>query len=317
MPLENLLAVLSSADNMIESLNITGGEPLVSNSFPKVFEFASRMTKLRRIGIFTNGMEHEKLFRIFKESGNKNKLYSIQTSLDGTEEIHNKLRGNDRSFSSVISLLDRIKNLQSNLGFTIALDIVMTVSRSNYAYIEKVIDIIGKYNGQCCLNFVRSSNQALLPDDKKSDFTTGGIDLTTEQIKAATKLWVSRAGSYMEDGSFLINKIRMENIIYFLDTGKWRFPCGAGLAEATMLSDGSIAICEMRSPVGNISDYGYNYERFWKAHRVRGFHKCYCMFDCAIAGSVFESWAGRRILFVELLKRYFSRIFHRKTNRLT
>ena len=65
----------------------TGGEPLLRKDLIEVLEYATK--KGIRTGFATNGFFlDEKVARKIKDAG----ISSIQVSLDGTEEIHNKIR---------------------------------------------------------------------------------------------------------------------------------------------------------------------------------------------------------------------------------
>lgn len=82
----------------------TGGEPLLREDLIEVLGYAAK--KGIKTGFATNGFFlDKKTAKKIKEAG----ISSIQVSLDGTEEIHNKIRGNNLSFKRAIK---GIKNLQ-------------------------------------------------------------------------------------------------------------------------------------------------------------------------------------------------------------
>lgn len=88
-------------DMGVRTFAVTGGEPLTRNDLLDVLRYAAK--KGLKTGIATNG------FLINKNIAQKIKEYginSVQISLDGTEEIHNKIRGNKDSFRKAIQAIE-------------------------------------------------------------------------------------------------------------------------------------------------------------------------------------------------------------------
>lgn len=99
----------------------TGGEPLLRNDLElcgmKLFERGFPW------GIVTNGfsLSPERLMSLLKSG-----LHAITVSLDGLEETHNWLRGNNSSYIKALNAIDLLANI-NNLKF----DIVTCVTQRN------------------------------------------------------------------------------------------------------------------------------------------------------------------------------------------
>lgn len=88
----------------VKILLITGGEPLVRNDFFDVLKYASK--KGLHCGFATNG------YLINKNNVNiisKTKTSTVQISIDGAEQIHNKIRRDNRSFKKAINAIKLLK----------------------------------------------------------------------------------------------------------------------------------------------------------------------------------------------------------------
>jgi len=70
-------------------ITFTGGEPLLRHDFKNILEEASQ--RLFKIAVTTNGvLLSDDMIDVFLDT-----LYKVKVSLDGTKEIHNKLRHTD------------------------------------------------------------------------------------------------------------------------------------------------------------------------------------------------------------------------------
>ena len=104
------------------ALIITGGEPSLHPEFKKIVNFASK--QFNNVVITTNGS-----FSVATREYLQNKLQTnvyLQISLDGTKDIHRKLRKNEKLFDTI---LDNLRAMQSNSRH-IALS--TTVNEINY-----------------------------------------------------------------------------------------------------------------------------------------------------------------------------------------
>ncbi len=94
------------ADLKVRMFAATGGEPLTRPDLLNVLKYASE--KNIKTGIATNGfVVTEKVAEEIKKSG----VVSVQVSLDGIEEIHNNIRGNDSSFKNAVNAIIFLKKM--------------------------------------------------------------------------------------------------------------------------------------------------------------------------------------------------------------
>lgn len=237
------------------------------------------------VSISTNGFRHRELVDFIKnEYPNKVKNFALQTSIDGPEEIHNRLRGTPVAFQNATALIDEA------VSKGIPVTAVMTLSRANIDYLDDVFRLISNYKIPLLINFVRSAGDALTED--RSDFLpVEKNNLSIDEITSAIQKWAVFARQYMTYSNFLSNKARMSTILEFLRHKKWPYPCAAGYSEVVVFSNGDISLCESRKPIGNISDTGYDWEKFW-AGRAQELKTCYCQWDCAMLSSLSKSYNG-------------------------
>lgn len=112
----------------------TGGEPFMRNDLLEVLSYAK--SKGLGTGFASNGFLID---RKKAEEIKKAKIDSIQISLDGLEETHNKIRNNSESF---FRATEAIKNL---IAIKIPLlSVATTLTLSNFDELEKLHDLLAK-----------------------------------------------------------------------------------------------------------------------------------------------------------------------------
>ena len=117
----------------VEYFVVTGGEPLLRQDLFKIFAFAKELGL--KTGLATNG------FFVNDDNGSiiANIFDSVQLSLDGSQEIHNKTRGNKEAFQRVINAINL---LHKNNCKQITISSVITPS--NIKVLENLGEIVKK-----------------------------------------------------------------------------------------------------------------------------------------------------------------------------
>lgn len=110
----------------------TGGEPLTRPDLLEIFSYADKLGI--KTGFATNGfLINEEISKKIKDAN----ISSIQISLDGTQEIHNKIRRNQQSFQRATNA---IKLLQKNK--IPAISIASTITPLNLDELDKLKNLL-------------------------------------------------------------------------------------------------------------------------------------------------------------------------------
>lgn len=159
----------------------TGGEPLLRNDLIEVLGYAVK--KGIRTGFATNGFFiDKKIAKKIKEAG----ISSMQISLDGTKEIHNKIRGNNLSFRKAV---EAIKNLQDeNIKIVSVATTVTPMNFENLKELKKVLLSLKVKRWRICvimpIGRASKSNLILKPNQIKEllEFVSSNRDNIKIQI---------------------------------------------------------------------------------------------------------------------------------------
>lgn len=244
MPAADFLKVLDSLkphlDSHKVSIIITGGEPLMRPDL----ETVGREIYNREYpwGIVTNGLAlTPERFRRLLAAG----LHSITVSLDGLEDDHNWMRGNEKSYEKALAAIKMIAATPN-----IKYDVVTCVNTRSLARLDELKqELIAAGVKNWRLFTIFPSGRA----KEYPEFELNGTDFQKlmEFIEATRKEGVIHA-SYCCEG-FLGG--------YEMDVRDHFFTCNAGVSVGSVLIDGSISACP--SIRANYSQGNIYEDDFW------------------------------------------------------
>ena len=248
MPFDDFLKAILTIKKKYKSDNITiaitGGEPILREDLPQC-GLALRKNGFRW-GIVTNGYDythevHNKLLA----SG----MGSITVSLDGLEQSHNWLRGNDQSFKRAVNAIDLVVS-SPRLFY----DVVTCVNKKNINELEEIKNFLISRKVKAWRLFTISPiGRAVKNDD---------LLLEPQQLKQLMDFIVktreSEAARFKNGGNDCIKvTFACEAYLgeYELKARDTYFFCRAGNSIGSILIDGSISACPNNNPCfiqGNI-----------------------------------------------------------------
>lgn len=139
---ELTLADLQNLQNLNEfaehDIVITGGEPTLCKEFIPIVNFLK--DKCKTLSICTNGTTEYYINKVFLGS-----QINIQISIDGTEEIHNSIRGGN-SYAHIMRNISKLEVLE--IPYTIS----SVVNKNNVSYMKALADVLGKFKFLKCWN---------------------------------------------------------------------------------------------------------------------------------------------------------------------
>lgn len=119
------------SDYRVKYFVVTGGEPLLRQDLFEIFSFAKKLglkTGLATNGFFVNEDNGKVIAGIFD---------SVQFSLDGSQETHNKIRGNKEAFQKVTNAVNLLRKNNCK-----QITISSVITPSNIKDLEKICEMI-------------------------------------------------------------------------------------------------------------------------------------------------------------------------------
>jgi len=119
----------------VEHIGVTGGEPTLRGDLDEVCQnLISSLASLKSLSIITNSIKNQQsLERILevRDTCKKNLInFSVMVSLDGVNEVHDKIRGIPGNFEKALWLIKELKDndIDVSIGCTISKENVWNVS---------------------------------------------------------------------------------------------------------------------------------------------------------------------------------------------
>jgi len=265
----------------LDSLGISGGEPFLREDLPEICKIFYETNKINSLIIPTNGSMPEivekQIKKILKYC---NCNVSLILSLDGTKEIHNKIRGID-CFDSVLKtykLVEQIKDKRFSIR------VASTVFEENYKDLLVLDEFIRKE-----MPSVRFHNFELMRGDQKEKLILPNIKELEWFKEQIFEIWEHYSFYKNKTESRLVLGIKKFLFDFYIKTLKEKrqiIPCYAGQVWGVLEAYGDVYFCELLGSIGNIKEYNYDFGKIWnneKASKMREFiknKKCYCTHSC-------------------------------------
>jgi MoaA/NifB/PqqE/SkfB family radical SAM enzyme len=132
-----IAVVIQNLGSEIEHVNLTGGELFLRKDIEKIVELLLK-SGTKTIGVSSNFFaKHISAFKFLALVEKYPTIrWSIQTSLDGDEEVHNQVRNNKKAFQNTYDTLRLLKSYQSRLKF--GLSVNTTISPVNVSSVREI-----------------------------------------------------------------------------------------------------------------------------------------------------------------------------------
>ena len=268
-------------------LTFSGGEPFIREDIDKIYEIYLKNNNPEIFNCPTNGILTENIITKTELMLKKRKLktFSINLSLDGTEEMHNKLRGIN-CFHKVLETYDELIKLKKKYPYLL-IRVNTTLSNKNINSIEEIHNFVKKRMPQ--INF--HSFDILRGTPKESSIETPKIE-DLEKVKPILyKIWDSYhffGKKHLESHiASKTTKSLFEISLNILKTNKQPFQCYAGKVHCVLDNNGDIHLCELLPKVGNIKEN--NFKEIWYSEKAIKQRKSISNKECTCTHLCFQN----------------------------
>lgn len=232
----------------VSTVGINGGEPTLHPNFVDVIESVLSLPKLGHIFLISNCVNSNKLlssleiiYPLCKQKGVK---LHLQLSIDGVGEIHNTIRGINKSFDNTLCTLEELCN--NHYKYVDEFNIGTTISKYNVDYLIQIQEYFSSFN-------VPVYYHLAVPNKRIHNFTDASFSVLSDKhaLQMAREFFYARSIS---------EKSRKERIrcclIYLYLSGYTRkrmFKCDYLYQDVTISENLDIYLCATASEkVGNL-----------------------------------------------------------------
>ena len=280
LPAEKWGTVFKKAKSLLH-LTVTGGEPFVRKDFFEIIDNIILSCDVPRISIKTNGFYTDRIKDFIPKLINKHKNteFTLSISLDGPEEVHDKVRNFKGAYNKVLETIDVMKTYRNQPNFFLRLASVIT--KDNKHILEDFFNQTSSwpidFHELIMLRDVSPKEQLALKKDYEK--------LSKIQQQRSSSSWKNSFNGK------LFEKIYLETIKR-IDSDKVYSPCKAGGRFVEIFPDGIVRGCEVEklwdvSKIGSVNNTNLDIVDVVKSQKAKEFQKiaknCTCTFECANA----------------------------------
>jgi len=314
------LKKLSESISKLLYISFAGGEPFIREDIEEIIKLFTKNKKVYRYQIPTSGLKTdlvlEKTIRILDK--NPSIPFRVHVSIDGSKDIHNKIRGLKSSFDNAVETiiqLNKLKKIYPHFDTGI-ITTICSYNQHNMAELGELVREIHP-GGEWCINIVRGEprNPKAIDVDRENYFEA--VDIIDKKISDG--IYKGYTGHYTSGWLSAKNAARRKIIGKILENKYKGGGCSAGSLGGVIYPDGSVFACEMlKEQIGNLRDYGYNLPVLWNsinAKKLRGRiqeTECVCTHECSLSTNFLiqpRTWPS-------LISERFKLLIHNKTDHL-
>ena len=238
--------------NKFPWVNLTGGEVFLRSDLVKIVK-SMRNTYL--LNITTNGILTEKIINDSLEIKKLIPKFILVVSIDGSKEVHNKIRGVD-CWENAIETYKRAKKkgIETYLG--------LTLSPYNIDYFQETSDDIKKVIS----DFKMKDLHLNIYHESEIYFKNKGQIKLDEQYYKKLKQIIKKFIQNKKGIDFVtyIERRYLKSIEQYLDTGLSPITCKALISSCFLDPQGNIYPCSiLNCKLGNIKEIDYDLKKIW------------------------------------------------------
>jgi MoaA/NifB/PqqE/SkfB family radical SAM enzyme len=294
LTLEEIGVIAASLRHPVH-LSLTGGEPFLRQDVAEICRIFQERNNCRMISLATNGYNTD---RSVAACGEILQLpleaLSVQVSLDGLEETHNRIRGVKDGFQRAMTTILALQHLATQ-DSRFSVTISMTVQRMNISEVEDLVEYLLPLAIPMRFALVRGQHFGTygLPAEVANEIDPAENDAPIRDLALLESLF-KRLNARNSSAPYPFLSERQQELIRMslkmMTEHKRILPCHAGIVEGVLYANGNVALCELTRPIGNIRDFGFDFTRLWQsamAEQMRiGIRNCFCIHGCNLSTSL-------------------------------
>jgi len=196
----------------LESVVFLGGEPFLKRELVSIVRaFVKKYGSGLGVCFITNGQFPDLIKKTLEEIRSFHSYLSCSVSIDGTKEIHDKIRGREGAFDKAVETLKMLGEMD------IWKDLSFTISPLNYYQTYEIFELSKKLG---C-----SFSTRLAHDLDHQTFTRNQLEIIDGQLNRIAE---EKEELALEPESF-IHAYYLRSIVEVYRTGKRKVPCLAGM----------------------------------------------------------------------------------------
>lgn len=302
------IQTLSRTAGPFDKLWISGGEPFLRPDLVDVIALFHEANGVKTVNLPSNGLARAKIVKMLGELLDRCPGLTIHLnfSLDGLGHTHDNIRRVPGNFLKTVETLETVKERYGDRK-NLLVNVATVVTSEAY---DEMLELAGyiAQKGFCDLH-IHETLRGSPPDPKLQAIPVEKIKALNDALAPALDLGARRLFKDLERGQ-QVARLTYIGLMSFMERIKeqnhegptpWGMRCTAGETTFVIDANGDFRACEMRPPIGNLADYGYDLRAAYRSAAMRrevraiGGGKrahCWCTHGCWITSSLkFSPWS--------------------------
>jgi Fe-coproporphyrin III synthase len=294
---------LSSTMPPFTDLWLSGGEPMLRRDLPEILHLFYENNGIRWVNFPTNGLlpgrTAEWVARICSE--NPRLQIDLNVAMDGLHELQDSIRSVPGNFAKTLETLERLQPCRRQFS-NLRVNINTVICAENFDGILEIADFVKK---NCAVdghyfNIIRGNAK----DPSLQRLPLERLPELYQELRKVYAYYASRATRHAEGVKSAFGRIYYEGVLAFHNKVQlaniesphpWPMPCTASETSIVIDYNGDVRACELRGKLGNLRDFGCDFQKFWhtsertsEAGRIHD-DQCWCTHVCFIHDSLRHS----------------------------
>tara|TARA_B100001029_G_C15059981_1_gene457562 strand:- start:464 stop:2455 length:1992 start_codon:yes stop_codon:yes gene_type:complete len=305
MSLDDYKDLALNFKNDVNQVIITGGEPFLRKEIDQISKYFLKNKNIHSLNFITNGVLpdriDEKVNNIMKYAS-RNTRVLVNVSIDGLEELHDKIRRVPGIFKKAIITIEKLKKIKLKYQ-NLQISALTTISKDNFfqfreinKFVENELKIYQR------INIIRSPKTGafgLSPKVSEMSFNPEWVK-PFELLELNEKEHENVLNYFMKNESWRdYHKFVLYYSYYIKKTKKKFFDCSAPNDNLVIYPNGDLAFCEYTKTFSNVKNAN-NFSDFFNDSKAEEFRKylknCSCDHPCNIGGNLAKNKQLENIL---------------------
>lgn len=261
----------------VPNLVLGGGEPFLRDDLVEICQVFFKNNQTNKISIPTNCLLADRIVDSAKKILESCPIkLKITLSLDGTEEVHDYIRGVKGTFDGVLETYKKLNQLSKKYP-QLQISVNTTISDKNEDNISQIVDFVDE-------NFaVKFHTLELIRGCyNQKNIQIPSLDKYQQLIKQVLKSRTINNNKYYKAIYSYYHKIALG----ILRERKQLIPCRISSFLPVVDAMGNVYHCELLPTIGNLRDYDYDFLKIWQSNKAKqqrkdiSDKKCHCTHFC-------------------------------------
>lgn len=276
LSLDEISQVFRHLPSTVCWLCLVGGEPFLRDDLLEIIQTAlDTIPSLVVVSMDSNGLLKERTLDLLEKIRNQKKaIFYLNFSLDGPEELHDRIRGIPGAFKKTWSTYLAARELLSNNKlFRVGLE--ATVSTLNLTAIPDFIEELSSQKHHIYVTFAHSGY--LYGSEGNDQFVPIGFEKQIEQVVRTMKRKLS-----LRQPQNLIFDLYLQNLAgYYREPSRHILPCVALQSSLAINPQGLATPCFLWNyPLGSLHDVDYDIIKIWRSGKAQEARKKIAANEC-------------------------------------